>query len=124
MTNMSKKKILIFDDDKTILEVITIIFEENGYQVEISETSHDILEKVTQFQPDVILMDNWIPNIGGVEATRLLKSHEKFNKIPVIYVTANNDIVALAEQAQADDYVAKPFNLDDLEGKVAKYLEA
>ena len=121
---MSKKKILIFDDDKTILEVITIIFEENGYQVEISETSHDILEKVTQFQPDVILMDNWIPNIGGVEATRLLKSHEEFNRIPVIYVTANNDIVALAEQAQADDYVAKPFNLDDLEGKVAKYLEA
>jgi len=124
MTNMSKKKILIFDDDKTILEVITIIFEENGYQVEISETSHDIIEKVTQFQPDVILMDNWIPNIGGVEATRLLKNHEKFNTIPVIYVTANNDIVALAEQARADDYVAKPFNLDDLEGKVAKYLEA
>jgi CheY-like chemotaxis protein len=60
---MSKKKILIFDDDKTILEVITIIFEENGYQVEISETSHDILEKVEQFQPDVILMDNWIPKL-------------------------------------------------------------
>jgi CheY-like chemotaxis protein len=119
---MSKKKILIFDDDTTILEVITIIFEENGYEVEISETSHDILEKVTKFQPDVILMDNWIPRIGGVEATKLLKSHDEFKKIPVIYVTANNDIVALAEQAQADDYVGKPFNLDDLEGKVAKYI--
>ncbi|WP_415327602.1 response regulator [Chryseobacterium sp. MMS23-Vi53] len=120
---MSKKKILIFDDDKTILEVITIIFEENGYQVEISETSHDILEKVEQYQPDVILMDNWIPKIGGVEATKLLKNHEEFKNIPVIYVTANNDIVALAEQAQADDYVAKPFNLEDLEDKVAKYLQ-
>ncbi|WP_027379585.1 response regulator [Chryseobacterium daeguense] len=120
---MSKKKILIFDDDTTILEVITIIFEENGYQVEISETSHDILERVSQFQPDVILMDNWIPKIGGVEATRLLKNHEEFKNIPVIYVTANNDIVALAEQAQADDYVAKPFNLEDLEDKVAKYLQ-
>ena len=43
---MNKKNILIFDDDKTILEVITIIFEENGYQVEISEASHDILAKV------------------------------------------------------------------------------
>ena len=120
---MNKKKILIFDDDKTILEVITIIFEENGYQVEISETSHDILEKVEQYKPDVILMDNWIPRIGGVEATKLLKSHEEFKNIPVIYVTANNDIVALAEQAQADDYVAKPFNLEDLEDKVAKYLQ-
>ncbi len=119
---MSKKKILIFDDDTTILEVITIIFEENGFQVEISETSHDILERVAGYRPDVILMDNWIPKIGGVEATRLLKSHEEFRKIPVIYVTANNDIVALAKQAQADDYVAKPFNLDDLEEKVAKYI--
>ncbi|MXS69743.1 response regulator [Chryseobacterium binzhouense] len=116
------KKILIFDDDKTILEVITIIFEENGYQVEISETSHDILEKVSQFRPDVILMDNWIPKIGGVEATRLLKNSTDFKDIPVIYVTANNDIVALAKEAMADDYVAKPFNLDDLEEKVAKYI--
>ncbi|MCX8534207.1 response regulator [Chryseobacterium luquanense] len=119
---MSKKKILIFDDDKAILEVITIIFEENGYQVEISETSHDIIEKVSQFQPDVILMDNWIPRIGGVQATQLLKSYDEFKDIPVIYVTANNDIVALAKEAQADDFVAKPFNLDDLEDKVAKYI--
>ncbi|AZB26697.1 MULTISPECIES: response regulator [Chryseobacterium] len=121
---MSKKKILIFDDDTAILEVITIIFEENGYDVKISETSHDILEKVAEYRPDVILMDNWIPKIGGVEATKLLKSTEEFKHIPVIYVTANNDIVALASEAQADDYVSKPFNLDDLELMVAKHIEA
>ncbi|WP_126650524.1 response regulator [Chryseobacterium aureum] len=120
---MNKKKILIFDDDAAILEVITIIFEENGYDVRISETSHDILEKVAEYHPDVILMDNWIPKIGGVEATKLLKSSEKFNHIPVIYVTANNDIAALASEAQADDYVSKPFNLDDLEEMVAKHIK-
>jgi CheY-like chemotaxis protein len=120
---MSKKRILIFDDDTAILEVITIIFEENGYEVKISETSHDIIEKVTDYQPDVILMDNWIPKIGGVEATKLLKSTEEFKHIPVIYVTANNDIVALASEANADDYVSKPFNLDDLEIMVAKHLK-
>lgn len=116
-------KILIFDDDKSILEVITIIFESNGYKVEISETSHDIIQKVTDYQPDLILMDNWIPNIGGVEATQLLKSHEAFKHIPVIYVTANNDIQELAKLAQADDFVAKPFNLEDLEEKVAYHLQ-
>ncbi|RXM52945.1 MULTISPECIES: PleD family two-component system response regulator [unclassified Chryseobacterium] len=120
---MSKKKILIFDDDTAILEVITIIFEENGYEVKISETSHDIIEKVADYQPDVILMDNWIPNIGGVEATKLLKSTEEFKHIPVIYVTANNDIVSLASEAQADDYVSKPFNLDDLERMVEKHIK-
>ncbi|AKK73959.1 response regulator receiver protein [Chryseobacterium sp. P1-3] len=120
---MSKKKILIFDDDAAILEVVTIIFEENGYDVKISETSHDILEKVAEYNPDVILMDNWIPKIGGVEATKLLKSSAEFRHIPVIYVTANNDIVALAAEAQADDYVSKPFNLDDLEEIVAKHIK-
>ena len=118
------KKLLIFDDDKSILEVISIIFEENGYKVEISETSHDIIQKVTEFQPDVILMDNWIPNIGGVEATKLLKNHEDFKHIPVIYVTANNDIEMLAQKAKADDFVAKPFNLEDLEEKVAHYMNS
>ncbi|MDR4954319.1 response regulator [Chryseobacterium sp. ES2] len=120
---MNKKKILIFDDDAAILEVITIIFEENGYEVRISETSHDILEKVAEYHPDVILMDNWIPRIGGVEATKLLKNSDEFNHIPVIYVTANNDIAALASEAQADDYVSKPFNLDDLEEMVAKHIK-
>ncbi|RQP13398.1 MAG: response regulator [Chryseobacterium sp.] len=116
---MNSRKILIFDDDATILEVLGIIFDEAGYEVKISETSHDILEKVSAFRPDVILMDNWIPDIGGVEATRLLKSSEEFSNVPVIYITANNDIAALAEEAGADDYVAKPFDIDELETKVA-----
>ncbi|SHK63601.1 response regulator [Epilithonimonas mollis] len=120
---MDKKKILIFDDDTTLLELISIIFEDGGYEVDISQTSHNILEKVSEFHPDIILMDNWIPNIGGIEATKLLKSKEEFRNIPVIYVTANNDIEALAASAKADDYVAKPFDLDDLERKVAKYIK-
>ncbi|MGX9985494.1 response regulator [Chryseobacterium sp. POL2] len=120
---MSKKRVLIFDDDAVILEVVGIIFEDAGYEVEISETSHDIIEKVADFQPNVILMDNWIPNIGGVEATKLLKSHDEFKNIPVIYTTANNDIVALAKEAQADDFIEKPFDLEDLEKKVENFLQ-
>lgn len=120
---MSKKRILIFDDDTIILEVISIIFEDAGYEVKISETSHDIIEKVADFHPDVILMDNWIPNIGGVEATQMLKSHPEFKDIPVIYVTANNDISALAKEAGADDYIAKPFDLVDLEEKVEMFCK-
>ncbi len=120
---MKNKKILIFDDDVAILEVVTIIFEEMGYEVKISETSHDILEKVAECKPDIILMDNWIPKIGGVEATKILKNNEEFSHIPVIYMTANNNIAALASEALADDYISKPFNLDDLEEKVAKYIK-
>ena len=74
---MSTKRILIFDDDKSILDVFTIIFSENGYEVEVSETSHNIIERVTDFRPHLILMDNWIPDIGGIEAVKLLRNHRE-----------------------------------------------
>ncbi|MPS71537.1 MAG: response regulator [Chryseobacterium sp.] len=120
---MSKKKILIFDDETSILEVIFIVLNDLGYEVEVSETADDIIQKVSDFQPDVIIMDNWIPVIGGVEATKLLKAHSDYKNIPVIYITANNDIASLANEAMADDYVSKPFDLEDLEKKVLKWID-
>ncbi|MDF2517410.1 MAG: response regulator [Sphingobacterium sp.] len=120
---MSKRKtVLIFEDDTIILEVITVVLTDLGFQVEVSETSHDIIQKVESTEPNLILMDNWIPNIGGVEATRLLKADDRFKHIPVIYVSANNDIESLAARAGADDFLSKPFDLDDLEGIVNKYI--
>ncbi|CDT06298.1 MULTISPECIES: response regulator [Sphingobacterium] len=119
---MKDKTILLFDDDVNILEVCTIILENYGYTVATSETSHDIIEKVTEIRPDVILMDNWIPEIGGIKATQLVKQHPEFKHIPVIYVSANNDIHLLAEEAGADSYLEKPFNLDDLESAVNTML--
>ncbi len=119
---MNKKRVLIFDDEKSILEVIFIVLNDLGYDVEVSETADDIIQKTTEFRPDVIIMDNWIPVIGGVEATKLLKNHPDFKHIPVIYITANNDIASLAREALADDYVGKPFDLEDLESKVLKWI--
>ncbi|KGE12365.1 response regulator [Sphingobacterium deserti] len=119
---MKNKTILIFDDDVNILEVCTIILVDAGYTVKISETSHDIIEKVTEIQPDIILMDNWIPEIGGIEATRLLKQNEQYRHIPVVYISANNDIHLLAEKAGADAYLPKPFDITELENTVERVL--
>lgn len=118
-----KKTILIFDDDVNILELCSIILTEYGYSVETSETSHDILEKVSKVHPDAILMDNWIPDIGGIEATRLLKNHPDYKNIPVIYFSANNDIKSLAQKAGADAHLAKPFDLDELENIIKSVIE-
>ncbi|PRD46391.1 response regulator [Sphingobacterium haloxyli] len=120
---MKNKTILVFDDDTNILDVFTIVLESSGYQVEISETSHNILERVKEVSPDMIIMDNWIPNIGGVKATQILKSDPAFKHIPVIYCSANNDVSSLAEQAGAEAYLAKPFDLDELENTVAGLLQ-
>jgi CheY-like chemotaxis protein len=117
-----KKTVLIFDDDVNILELCSIILTECGYHVETSETSHDIIEKVSAIRPDAILMDNWIPEIGGIEATRLLKNNEEFKNIPVIYFSANNDIQMLAKQAGADAHIAKPFDLEELEDLMKSFI--
>lgn len=118
-----KKTILIFDDDVNILELCSIILTEYGYRVETSETSHDILDKVSETHPDAILMDNWIPDIGGIEATRLLKNHPEYKNIPVVYFSANNDIKSLAQKAGADAHLAKPFDLDELESIIQSVLK-
>ncbi len=117
---MNKKKILIFDDDTATLEVVSIIFKEIGYDVELAETVDNIISIVSVFSPDLILMDINIPMIGGIEATRLLKNHETYHSIPVIFVTAKNDIAQISSKASADGYLSKPFNIDELEEIVAR----
>lgn len=117
---MNKKKILIFDDDTATLEVVSIIFQEIGYEVEMAETVDHIISIVSVFLPDLILMDINIPMIGGLEATRLLKNHESYHAIPVIFVTAKNDVARISSQASADGYLSKPFNIDELEEIVTK----
>lgn len=121
---MNKKKILVFDDDKTLLDVLTMVFFDEGYEVEISETSHDIIERVSEFGPDLILMDNYIPDIGGTEAIRLLRTYEQFDHIPVIIISASTNIVALKNASNANDYLRKPFDLYELEKLIARYLKA
>jgi len=119
---MDKKKILIVDDDLATLEAVSIIFEEFGYLVKIAETTDHIITEVENFQPDLIIMDVSIPAIGGVEATRLLKSKKVYRNIPVLLITANNDIDLFSKQAHADAYLPKPFDIDKLEKMVAKLI--
>lgn len=109
------KKIIVFDDDEDILAICTFVLEGAGWQVFTFNNCVDILRRVAVINPAVILMDNWIPQYGGIAATQLLKNTEASKHIPVVYFTANNKISELAAEAGADAYIAKPFDLDDLE---------
>ncbi len=109
------KKVFIFDDNTDILELCTLILEDAGYETKTSATSNDIVTQVSAYMPDLIFMDNWLPDVGGVEATQELKKHPELKHIPVIYFSANNDVKALAEKAGADNFLAKPFDIQDFE---------
>jgi DNA-binding NtrC family response regulator len=111
----STKRIIIFDDDEDILSICSYILEEQGWEVHTFTDCNNIVEKVSSVNPSVILMDNWIPDAGGIIATQTLKKSEDLKHIPVIYFSANSDIQLLAEHAGAETYLAKPFDLEDLE---------
>ncbi len=106
---------MIFDDDLDILSICSYILEEHGWEVHTSPHCNNIVETVNRIRPNIILMDNWIPETGGIVATQTLKKHPEFKSIPVIYFSANNDIQSLAKQAGADTYLEKPFDLTELE---------
>src|ERR1700712_2231569 len=99
MDKSSTKKIIIFDDDEDILSICTYILEEQGWKVHTFTDCKDITQRVAEILPDVILMDNWIPDDGGIAATQRLKSTKSLQLIPVIYFSANSEISSLASQA-------------------------
>jgi len=112
---------MIFDDDKDILFICTFVFERLGWQVSSYENCIDIINKVKEARPDVILMDNWIPDEGGIVATRMLKEQVELKHIPVVYFSANRDVEALSQQACADAFIKKPFDIKELEHIITKY---
>lgn len=116
------KKVFVFDDNKDILDLCTFILEDAGYEIRTSESASDIENQVASYMPDIIFMDNWLPDLGGIQATKAIKNHPDLKHIPVIYFSANNDISTLADQAGADSYLSKPFDINDLEEIVRKHL--
>ncbi len=122
MPDHNSKQIIIFDDDEDILSICTYILEEQNWQVHTFTDCNNIIEKVSGIMPEVILMDNWIPDVGGMLATQMLKKDDQLKNIPVIYFSANNDIQTLASNAGANTYLAKPFDIDELEKTINRVL--
>jgi two-component system cell cycle response regulator DivK len=112
------KRVLILDDDLDILQICTIVLRKKGFEVFTLNNSNEVVEQVKRFQPDVILMDNWIPGPGGIEATRTLKMDSETHDIPVIFFSANSNVTQLALEARADYFLQKPFDISELEGIV------
>lgn len=109
-----KKRVLIFDDDADILEVCSIVLGNNGFEVVTRKSCDDILAKLDQYEPDVVLMDNKIPPMGGIMASQTIKASPDHAGMPVVFFSANQDVARLAKEAGADLYIEKPFDLDTL----------
>lgn len=122
MDQSQNRKIIIFDDDEDILSICTYVLEEQGWEVHTFTNCNSVTERVAEITPIVILMDNRIPDSGGIEATQKLKNSASLKDIPVVYFSADSDIQSLATHAGAEAFLAKPFDLGELETIIDKVI--
>lgn len=120
--NKIKQCILIYEDDLEIMELCKIILKNENRIIIGKAFCDDILKDVEQIQPNLILMDLWIPKIGGEQATQQLKNNPDTKGIPVILFSANENILEICEKVNANDYLRKPFDIGDLKSKVEKHI--
>lgn len=116
------KRILIVEDDTSIREMLTFALEAEGFTVNTSKSGIEALKKNDEFEPDLVLLDLMLPDINGFE---ICKKIQQERDIPIIMVTAKNDIVdkVLGLEIGADDYITKPFHIKEVIARVNKSLQ-
>ena len=110
---MSKKVILVVDDEKDIVELVRFNLERDGFKVIPSYNGEDALILVKNQLPDLIILDLMLPGMDGLEVCQILKKDSSTFSIPIIMLTAKGeeaDIVVGLELG-ADDYITKPFGI-------------
>ncbi|MCX7996652.1 MAG: response regulator [Patescibacteria group bacterium] len=115
------KHILVCEDDESILEVLKIILEDQGYRVTAWSYCNDF-ETIRNARPDLLLVDLWFQELGGATICSLVKSDPELSTTPVIIVSASNDLAAVAEGVHADGHISKPFNIQDIVDTVKKLV--
>lgn len=108
----SARPILVVDDDPTIRSTVSEILELEGYQVETAMNGADALEKVKQNPPSLIILDMRMPVMDGWGFARQLR--QEGIRIPILVMTAAQNARRWAEEINADAYIPKPFDLDEL----------
>lgn len=116
-----KKKILIADDDESIREVLAMILQRAGYDVELRENGSFVNEH-PQSYPDIYLIDRQMPDSDGLDVCRQLKDDKSTSSIPVIMISATPTIKQLFAQAGANDCIEKPFEIAHLLERVDYFV--
>lgn len=116
-----KKKILVTDDDPGIRDILKIIFETAGYDVQLITNGDDLLNGKFEI-PDLFLLDKQLSGVDGIDVCRYLKKQKNTSHLPVIMISANPNIGRLSEEAGADAYIEKPFEVKYLLKMVERYI--
>jgi CheY-like chemotaxis protein len=124
--NTNGNKILVVDDEQDIVTIIGKVLKKNGYEITTAKDGLECIDKVSREQPDLILLDNIMPNMDGPAVLSKLKASKETQDIPVIMVTAlaDQEHITGAQKSGAVEYIVKPFDYEVLLEKVAQALKS
>lgn len=112
------KKILIVDDDPSILELVKYLLEKNDYEVYTHTTGIGVLAKINLYRPDVILLDIQLPGKTGPEVYKELR---KSHSIPIIFFSASAEKEKILAECDAEAFISKPFDINHLVATIGEY---
>ncbi len=123
---MARKKILVVDDERDLLEIIAFNLRREQYDVLTAEDGETAVQIAQRETPDLVILDLMLPGIGGLEVCRRLRAEPRTARTPIVMLTAKGEevdaVVGLSQGA--DDYVRKPFGVKELMARVAAHLRA
>ncbi|MDO8551488.1 MAG: response regulator transcription factor [bacterium] len=117
------KKILIVDDDEAIVEALKLTTEMEGYRVKTASKAEEVFPMVCEFCPDLVILDILLDGEDGRIVCQSLKSNLQTQNIPVIMISAHPTMAKTVEDYGADDFLPKPFDINDLLKRISKFTQ-
>lgn len=118
------EKVLIVDDEPNILELLDYNLKKDGYAVLQADTGEKALAVLEQEKPAIVLLDQMLPGVDGLEVLKRIRANEAYADMPVIMVTAKSEEIdkIIGLELGADDYITKPFSVRELCARVKAQL--
>ena len=118
-------RVLVVDDESDVTELLQYRFEQEGYRVATLNDPLGFVAKVREFEPDLMLLDIMMPELSGIQLCRIVRADTSMKDIPVIFLSARGEVEDRIKglEAGAEDYVSKPFNINELILRVSKIFK-
>mgnify|MGYP002630152496 CR=1 FL=1 len=121
---MSKKRVLIVDDEKNIVSSLTGILSDEGYEVSTTSDGVEALEIIQKYPPDLVLLDIWLPGMDGIEVLKTVKTYHPEIEVLIMSGHGTIDTAVKATKLGAQDFIEKPFSLDRIIQSIESALQA
>lgn len=117
-----KKCVYILEDNDDIRELISYLLTEENYDVKGYPTVESFKQKMLSAHPDMIILDVMLTDGNGIDVCDELKANKRTNDIPILMMSAHSYVQEIKQKCDAEDFISKPFDIDDLVSRVDRYL--